>query len=268
MNVAIAELSPPTSAPEAAAQAFLTPSKTRRAASLGFLGTSRRVDTPSGDVAIAEAGTGPAVLLVHGWDGQAADLAAFAPPLLASGHRVIAIDLPAHGESRGERTSIPAAAEALLALQRHAGDLHAVIGHSVGAAVLVEAMARGLRAGSAVLLAAPARYADYAKAFATQAGLDREQAGEMVEALRRLGVDVHAVSMPAVAPMLRQAALFVHSADDRIVSIADAEESAAAWPGARLLRLEGLGHRRILQSPEVIAAVSQFIAAPTGARSA
>jgi pimeloyl-ACP methyl ester carboxylesterase len=244
------------------ATAFLTPSPKSALPSLDFLPRSRRLhlQTSSGKIAAAEAGHGPAVLLVHGWEGKASDMAAFAAPLLDRGYRVIAIDLPAHGESQGTQTSIPASARALVELQPALGPLHAAIAHSVGTAVLVEAMASGLQVGRAVLVAAPAHYLDHATAFAAQAGLDARETADMLRALEQRGVDVHKVSMPLRAPTLQQPALFLHSADDRIVPISDAAATARAWPGARLQRFEGLGHRRILQAPAAVAAALAFVA--------
>ncbi|MBL0728826.1 alpha/beta hydrolase [Piscinibacter sp. HJYY11] len=250
---------------ERAALAFLTPSPQAKAPSLDFMPGARRrlIDSPSGPLAAAEWGEGPAVLLMHGWDGKASDLAAFAPALLAAGHKVIAVNLPAHGESAGERTSIPGSARAFVAAQEALGPLRAVVAHSIATAVTVEAVALGLPAQRLALISAPARYAMYAKGFAAQAGLSPEQAEQMLEALRAMGVDVHSISTPRRAAALKQPVLFVHSADDRVVPIADAEASHAKWAGpAQFLRLDGLGHRRLLQSPEVVAAVTAFVTAP------
>lgn len=249
---------------ERAALAFLTPSPAAKAPSLDFLpgARHRRIDSPSGPLAAAEWGDGPAVLLLHGWEGKASDLAAFAPPLLAAGRKVIALNLPAHGESAGERTSIPASARDIVAAQQALGPLQAVVAHSVGTAVMVEAVALGLPVERLALISAPARYAMYAMGFAAQAGLSPAQTEAMLQALREMGVDVHSISTPRRAASLRQPVLFVHSADDRVVPIGDAELSRSKWAGsAELLRLDGLGHRRILQAPEVVAAVTAFVTA-------
>lgn len=250
--------------PEQVVQAFLTPRPPKSPAPDFLPGAEPlRIHTAEGAVALRRAGTGPRVLLLHGWEGQAADLAAFAAPLLDAGFQVLAMDLPAHGDSDGRQTSIPQSARALRAVGDALGPLHAVIAHSVGSAVLAEALHAGLDAARAVLIAAPAHYADYARQVAALSGLDGEGTQRMLALLHdRLGIDVHEVSLPARAPALTQAALFVHSADDRVVAIADSEASAAAWAGARHLRLDGLGHRRILQDPAVVAAALQFVSIP------
>ena len=122
--------------------------------------------------------------------------------------------------------------------------------------------------GAAVLLAAPAHCADYSRAFACQAGLGAAQTREMIDRLLDEGVDVNAYSAPMLARQLSQPALYVHSTDEHVVAIADAGAASAAWRGARLLRVDGLGHRRLLSDPEVVVAVTEFVvrsADPVGA---
>src|SRR6185295_18550638 len=61
------------------------------------------VATPHGRVAAWRVGRGPAVLLVHGWQ----DSARLWDPLMAEletrGRAFVALDLPGHGFSEGER---------------------------------------------------------------------------------------------------------------------------------------------------------------------
>jgi len=263
---------PQLSLPEQVVQAFLTP---RRAAPAPeFLPPpvcSELVDTPSGRIALRRAGHGPRVLLLHGWEGQSADMAAFAAPLIEAGHEVVVMDLPAHGASEGRQTHIPHSARALLAVGQALGPLLAVVAHSVGSAVLAEALHQGLEARRAVLIGAPAHYAAYARQVAAIAGLDAAGTERLLQLLTApLGLDIHEVSLPARAPALRQAALFIHSADDKVVRISDSEASAAAWPAARHWRLDGLGHRRILADPGVVRASVVFVqsgSAPAAATS-
>src|SRR2546426_767334 len=49
------------------------------------------------ELAVWDWGDGPTVLLVHGWNGNAAQLAGLVPPLLRAGYYVATPDLPAHG---------------------------------------------------------------------------------------------------------------------------------------------------------------------------
>ena len=219
-----------------------------------------RIETPEGEIALTHAGSRPSVLLLHGWEGQASDLAAFVAPLLEAGCSVLAMDLPAHGRSAVRRMSIPQAAAALHAVGDAIGLLRAVIAHSMGSPIVVEALYDGLDGERVILIASPAHYERYARGFAAAAGLAAEGAQAMLSHLRTaIGQDVRDVSLPRRA--LTQRALFIHSTDDRTVPIEDSIESAAAWPGARHCRVEGLGHRRILSDPGVVVEVVAFVTA-------
>lgn len=52
--------------------------------------------------------------------------------------------------------------------------------------------------------------------------------------------------------------LVVHDEDDVDVPWQDGKTYAEAWPGSRLMTTTGLGHRRIVREPEVLAAVAEF----------
>jgi len=249
--------------PAQVAHAFLTPRPPQQRLALR-LGDSEtlRIETPTGKVALQRAGRGPTVLLLHGWEGQASDLVAFAQPLLDAGFSVLSMDLPAHGASAGKQAGIPQLAHALSAVNEALGPLHAVIAHSMGAAVLAEALHVGLTVQRVVLISAPAYYVRYARAFAVAAGLDAEGTESMLAVLSNaIGIDIREISLPRRAPYFRQPALFIHSGDDRVVPIEESLASAAAWPGARHLSVEGLGHRRILADPAVIEAATAFATA-------
>ncbi len=249
--------------PEEVARAFLTPAQPKRLMALDMPdAVDLRIETPEGEVALTRAGSGPPVLLLHGWEGQASDLAAFAQPLLEAGCSALAMDLPAHGRSAGRRMSIPQAAVALRAVGEAVGPLQAAIAHSMGSPVVVEALHRGLAAERVILIAAPAHYERYARGFAAAAGIEADGVEAVLRHLEAaIGQDVREISLPRRAPSLAQRALFIHSTDDRTAPIEDSIASAAAWKGARHHRVEGLGHRRILTDPGVVAEAVAFATA-------
>jgi pimeloyl-ACP methyl ester carboxylesterase len=103
-------------------------------------------------------GDGPAVVLVHGYAGTAANFSVLAP-LLARSHRVLAPDLPGHGGS----SALPAApnlagfADRVAAILEHEGAAPAtVVGHSMGGVVALRLAARRPELVRAVVLAAAA----------------------------------------------------------------------------------------------------------------
>jgi pimeloyl-ACP methyl ester carboxylesterase len=67
--------------------------------------------------------------------------------------------------------------------------------------------------------------------------------------------------LPALTQRLSQAALIVHDAGDREVPPAAARRLARGWSGAQRVETDGLGHRRLLRNPDVVARVTAFVAA-------
>jgi pimeloyl-ACP methyl ester carboxylesterase len=54
-------------------------------------------------------------------------------------------------------------------------------------------------------------------------------------------------------------ALLLHSRDDHEVPIRHAQEIAASCPTAHLHAFDGMGHRKILSSPQVVRAAITFL---------
>src|SRR5262245_23744728 len=66
-------------------------------------------------------GTGPSVLLVHGWGGRGTQLGAFVAPLVAHGFSVVTFDAPGHGASDDGLVIIPELMEAIRAVEALCG---------------------------------------------------------------------------------------------------------------------------------------------------
>lgn len=238
----------------AAAHLFVRPRR-RDPASAPTIVPARSLVLPVGALRFWVEGDGEPVLLVHGWEGAPTDLDAVAQALRARGQAIAWVELPAHGQSAIEWTSVPHAAQAVAALGDTLGPLQGVIAHSVGGALAALAMAQRLEAPRVVLIGSPAEYRDYVRGFARQLGLDAQGTAAMTRALfDHYGIEVDRVSTPAAARGLDASALVIHSRDDPVVPFRDAEVIASAWPGAVLRGVDGLGHRRILSDLEVVTA--------------
>ena len=214
------------------------------------------------ELAVWDWGDGRTVLLVHGWNGNAAQLSGFVSPLLRSGYYVAAPDLPAHGASGGRQTHVRDLAAALLRLGRRVGPVHAVIAHSFGAAAAVIALSEGLGAERAVLIAPPVDLPRYARLFCRTAGLSTPSEDAF---LRRIDTALggrERYDLLGMAARLSARALLLHDPADREVPFEDAQALARAWPGARLDALPGAGHTRALRHPDVISRAVAFIADP------
>jgi len=213
-------------------------------------------------LAVDSWGAGPTVLMVHGWNGRGAQLGAFAPELVRAGFRVVTFDTPAHGRSPGRATNLPEISEAIHAVARACGPVHAVIGHSFGVACAIYAVQHGLKVNRLVAISPPDNVRSLTQKFFTALNVAprvQEVFNRMFEA--QFGADLWQRFSPEVlARQLDVPGLVIHDQDDRDVPIEEGIAVAQAWPGAQFVRTTGLGHRRILRDPEVIARVSAFIA--------
>lgn len=214
-------------------------------------------------LAVESWGAGPTVLMVHGWNGRGAQLGAFAPALVKAGYRVVTFDTPAHGRSPGRATNMPEISEAIQEVARACGPVHAVIGHSFGVACTLLAVQQGLNVNRIVAISPPHNVRGLTQKFFTALDI-----GTPVQEIfnrkfeEKFGADLwERFSTEVLARQLSVPGLIVHDQDDRDVPLAEGEAVAQSWPGAQLVRTTGLGHRRILRDPEVIARVTAFIAA-------
>jgi pimeloyl-ACP methyl ester carboxylesterase len=100
----------------------------------------------------------------------------------------------------------------------------------------------------------------YTYGFARRFGFGERVRTRMVGRFeRRFGMPLSAFDLTATAAQAGPPLLVAHDRDDRETRWADSRTLARAWPGARLLTTTGLGHRRILADPQVVAEVVRFV---------
>ncbi len=233
-----------------------------RPAEEAFLATGVRstVHSDGQELAVWRWGEGPAVILTHGWGGRAGRFSAMAAALTAQGFAVVVFDAPAHGASKGQQASLPQFSRALTDVAKSLGPIHALVGHSLGGAAVSLAMHRGLSAGRAVLLAAPADVFLFSNAFAEHLRIPPRAHTMMHQNLEsRLNFTWQELHVPTLARNFAAPALVVHDQLDSDVPYAHAREIAEAWPGAELYTTSGLGHRGLLRDPKVIQRTVDFL---------
>jgi pimeloyl-ACP methyl ester carboxylesterase len=240
------------------------------AESRAFLATGERFEARTKDSLVVgwRWGSGPTVLLMHGWGGYAAQMQPFVEPLVRAGHRVILFDAPSHGES-GPSAMGPRSAtlfdfsDALVAVSEGASP-KAVIAHSGGCAAAAWTMVRspGWRPERMVFVAPFGSPSRYMKVFSEMLGLSDA-------AMRHFRTDTEAFfnfkwadfEVPGVAARVQTPPLLVfHDKKDRETSWQDGADIAAAWPNAKLESTTGLGHNRILRDSNVVTSATAFIA--------
>jgi pimeloyl-ACP methyl ester carboxylesterase len=225
---------------------------------------------PAGPLAAWSWGTGErTALLVHGWAGRGFQLGAFVAPLVGRGFRVVAFDGPGHGRSPGRRSSLVEMVAAVAVALERLGGADLVVGHSLGAAAAAAALDRVRPRRPAARLAAVAPSIDFdgvLDRFGAMTGFTPEVTRRMRRRIEaRFGIAWTELSGLNFAARMEVPLLVVHDRDDRDVPWEEGSALAAVWPGARLLTTRGLGHRKVLRDPAVLAAVAEFAAAESAA---
>ncbi|MFO6420938.1 alpha/beta fold hydrolase [Hylemonella sp. W303a] len=207
-------------------------------------------------------GNGPAVLLAHGWGAYGAQLGSFVPVLQSAGYRVLLLDAPGHGGQRPRPYRLDQYAQLLHDVILHAGDVHAVIGHSLGATAMAMALNRLDSPATYVGVAPTANLKSVLRTFQQRLGLSPD----LLARLERTFADVFGpswwrdYSLDHHLPRLRGRALLVHDQDDSEASPENSRYLARLRAGTALHWSQGLGHNRVLHDREVVQTVAEFIA--------
>ncbi len=252
----------PSLAAKQVADLFTTPRPYARPAWEQELAAKGRRVTIAGRYAAWEFGKneGEPVILLHGWNGRGLQLGYFVEPLVAVGHRVIAVDGPSHGETPGGMSGPFDFAAALLEIQREVGPFRAVVGHSMGGASSVIAFRDGLQTKSLVLLGAPSDLSEVLDRFAAWIGLtERVRLAFREEMRRRTGKEVSATRVTDTAAEFEGRVLVVHDVEDEEVPVENGRRAAAAFRDATYTEVRVGGHRKMLKDEAVVAEVASFL---------
>ncbi|TCC38498.1 alpha/beta hydrolase [Kribbella speibonae] len=201
------------------------------------------------------------VLLVHGWRSRASRYAAFVTRLLELGYSPVSYDAPAHGDSDGEVVSILGHQRIIRALEERHGPFEGVIAHSLGVPFALYAVREGVAAKRLVMISGVADFGYLTDTFCAQLGLGPKINQELRRRIERGyfdGDDQIWTRFSVTTGKLEL--LVIHNDEDEIVDPAQAQVLLRNYgERAHFLPTTGLGHRKILSDPAVIAEAVAFL---------
>jgi pimeloyl-ACP methyl ester carboxylesterase len=207
-------------------------------------------------------GVGPAVLLVHGFEGNRAQFAAIIGALVERGFAAVALDVPAHGESAGNELT---AVKFIAAIERtlvRLGPVHALVGHSMGGAMSLFSVAHTGGASRVALVSAPSSLKRELQRFAKAVSLSKRGTAAFIASVEsHVGRPAADFDVRHIAGKVALPLLLIHDQDDRRVPVVEAARAAHILVGAELMVTHGLGHNRVLADPTVVTAIVDFVAA-------
>lgn len=205
---------------------------------------------------------GPLVLALHGWRGRTTQFRPIAASFLELGFRTVALELPGHGVSVGNRATPHMIGELLIEVERLVGPVHAAIGHSFGGAALGAGLVYGFRPRRLVIVSSPTRVSRIPLLLAKTAGLPPPAMKAFMKILdHETGRPMAELDLISTAPRSGVPGFLVHDLQDPVIPYAEAEALANAWPGLKFMTTSGKGHRDILSAPDVMRAIVEFVLA-------
>lgn len=206
-------------------------------------------------------GSGPSILLLHGWGSNAGSMRHLALPLSKAGFRAIALDAPAHGASPGTTTTAVEYGEAIRTAITKYAPIHLIVAHSFGATCALFLLAENadLEVGGVAVNNPPAHVGRLIDIFAEILGLSERGIRSLH---RKIQDSVHRpveyFSLLNHAKSLAPPGLVIADREDTLASFGDSQRLASDWPRGRLVVTEGLGHHGALRDSGVIEDVVRF----------
>lgn len=206
--------------------------------------------------------SGPAVLVVHGWESYTGRMAPLIETLRNQGYRVFAMDAPGHGLSPAAKTDLLDVSYALQAMMEQYGPFYGVISHSFGAAATAIMLARAPQwmPQKLVLLSPMRDLAQHVDIFASIADLSPLQQERLRnDVAAHVGVPLAQCSAVESVRTFQAPGLIIHDRHDTLIPYAVSAEMAQHWAGAHLLSTAQLGHRRGLRCAAVLNCVVDYL---------
>lgn len=202
---------------------------------------------------------GKPILMLHGWEGRASQMAVFLP-LLEKKYKLIAIDAQAHGASTGTRSHPGKFVEAIEVAQRHFGSFYAVIGHSMGGGCAVYTTLEKLNVEKTVSISGPSNFEYVVRSFAQFIGLKgRALPIFMSEVEAEVALPFSQLDLASRASDITNPLLIIHDEHDLEIPFSEARKYQESVNNSEFFITQNLGHRKIMQSNVVQQKVADFL---------
>ena len=206
------------------------------------------------------AGKEPKILLMHGWSGRGTQLFAFAYELRKSNAEVVTFDMPAHGQSLGNKTNIVELVACIKEVHAKYGPFDHAIAHSMGSMALLRALRDGILMKSAVIIGSGDKIRNVFYRFSEQLQFSDKVTEQMIQTVeKKFGMNLESYSSSMSLEHLKMPLLIVHDKDDKETPFTYSKDLHKIANNSELLWTSGLGHHRILRDSKTVQHIVQFI---------
>lgn len=199
-------------------------------------------------------GNGPTILLVHGLHSNLGSMVPMARELVKQGYKTIVFDAPAHGAASGTHTYVPQVRDVIRAIGRDAGELHAMIGHSLGAFWALSAWNDTCRAKTLITVSSPSNHQFLIDKFVALHKLKKDVAKAIADHLEtQFGKTMWVEYSPdALVKAISVPGLIIHDKNDDFVPSTHAQTLASNWSSAALKMIDCSAHHFLMMTSPVV----------------
>jgi pimeloyl-ACP methyl ester carboxylesterase len=200
-------------------------------------------------------GSGPSILLAHGWNGRGIQLHHFIEPLVQRVYSALTYDAPGHGASQGKTSSYFEFTDTIRTLlsSPNGHEIRGVIAHSLGGSAVVNSIEKENLALDAVLIAPALRLKEVLYGFFDYVGLPRAIYEILIKEYEdQFGYNMHRDNPVNLLREINSKILIVHDKNDPTIPYADSKEISGRFPNIELHTTERLGHKKVLADSSVV----------------
>ncbi len=203
------------------------------------------------------------IIFIHGWQSHSFRWKAFIESLSKSDYTLYAIDAPGHGRSGGSFLTVPLYSEVIKQLLSSLGEVHAIVGHSIGSFAAMHAfhLHPNLRVNKLILMAPPGEANDFLFFFKQTLKLSNrcvELISKRFEKTFQKPISYFSTSRLALN--INTPGIIIHDKEDLETPYHYAVSINKHWKESQLITTQGLGHN--LKSPDVVQHIVSFIEKP------
>jgi len=200
------------------------------------------------------------ILLLHGWESHSYWWRSIVNSFPKDQFTLYSIDAPGHGLSEGSYINIPHYSGLIEQLIMSEGEIHAILGHSLGAFSSVYTLHRvpHLPVSRLVVMASPGEADEFFTHYQKILGLSRRSVKVIGDYfVEKLGYGPDYFSLKTFASTLQLPGLIIHDTEDKEAPYQHGLEAHQNWKNSEMITTTGLGHN--LKSSELLEKVKQFV---------
>jgi pimeloyl-ACP methyl ester carboxylesterase len=203
------------------------------------------------------------VLFLHGWQSHSYRWKTYIEALSRDEYTIYSLDAPGHGMSAGNFLSVPVYGKLIHEFILDKGEMHAVVGHSLGSFSLLYSLHQYplLPVRRLVLMAPPGEARDFMDFYKQTLGLSNRTLSLVINHfVEKYEVPPEYFSTTKFASSVAVSGLIIHDEEDDEAPYHYAPRIHEAWKKSKLITTKGFGHN--LKSISVVKDVVDFIETP------